>query len=42
MTQKFMIYESTISEWQIKEEAGDIESIPIIRETIDHLEGGEN
>lgn len=38
MRQKFLIYESTITEWQLKEEAGEIASIPLIRETDDALD----
>ena len=35
MAQKFFLYESTINEWQLKEEAGEIASIPLIYETED-------
>lgn len=35
MTQRFFLYESTINEWQLKEEAGEIASIPLIYETED-------
>lgn len=38
MKQKFLIYESTLTEWQCKEETGEIASIPIIRETSDALD----
>lgn len=38
MAQKFLLYESTINEWQFKEEAGEIASIPLIYETDDPLD----
>ncbi len=38
MEQKFFIYESTINEWQFKEEAGEIASIPLMLVTDDPLE----
>lgn len=33
MTQKFLVYESMINEWQFKEEAGEIASIPLLYES---------
>lgn len=38
MKQKFFLYESTINEWQAKEETGDIATIPLINVTDDPLD----
>lgn len=38
MVQKFFLYESTINEWNLKEESGELATIPLMRVTDDPLD----
>lgn len=38
MDQKFFLYESTLNEWQMKEETGELATIPLMRVTDDPLD----